>query len=121
VDERLLAEIEDGTVVVDVAVDQGGCISTCRPTDHDHPTYVVDGVVHYCVANMPGAVPYTSTLALTNVTALYAEEIARLGAVEALRTNGALARGANCWDGRCVHAAVATAVNVPYTPLADVL
>jgi alanine dehydrogenase len=117
VDEKLLAEIEDGSVVVDVAVDQGGCISTCRPTDHDHPTYLVDGVVHYCVANMPGAVPYTSTIALTNVTALYAEEIARLGVVEAVRSNAALARGVNCWDGRCVHAAVAAAVGVPYSPL----
>jgi alanine dehydrogenase len=117
VDEKLLAEIEDGSVVVDVAVDQGGCISTCRPTDHDHPTYVVDGVVHYCVANMPGAVPYTSTLALTNVTALYAQEIAQLGVVEAVRTNAALARGVNCWDGRCVHPAVATAVGVAYSPL----
>lgn len=117
VDERLLAEIEDGSVVVDVAVDQGGCISTCRPTDHDHPTYVVDGVVHYCVANMPGAVPYTSTLALTNVTALYAEEIARMGVEEAVQHNAALARGVNTWDRRCTHAAVASAVGVPYTPL----
>jgi alanine dehydrogenase len=103
--------------VVDVAVDQGGCISTCRPTDHDHPTYVVDGVVHYCVANMPGAVPYTSTLALTDVTALYAEEICALGVEEAVRTNQALARGVNTWDGKCTHAAVATAAAVPFTPL----
>jgi alanine dehydrogenase len=121
VDEKLLAEIEDGSVVVDVAVDQGGCISTCRPTDHDHPTYVVDGVVHYCVANMPGAVPYTSTLALTNVTALYAEEICALGVEEAVRSNQALARGVNTWDGKCTHAAVATAAGVPFTPLAVAL
>jgi alanine dehydrogenase len=121
VDDKLLAEIEDGSVVVDVAVDQGGCISTCRPTDHDHPTYMVDGVVHYCVANMPGAVPYTSTLALTNVTALYAEEICVLGAEEAVRTNQALARGVNTWDGKCTHAAVATAAGVPFTPLAVAL
>jgi alanine dehydrogenase len=117
VDETLLAEIEDGSVVVDVAVDQGGCISTCRPTDHDHPTYVVDGVVHYCVANMPGAVPYTSTLALTNVTALYADEIARVGVEQAVQQNAALARGVNTWDRRCTHAAVAAAAGVPYTPL----
>jgi alanine dehydrogenase len=121
VDEKLLAEIEDGSVVVDVAVDQGGCISTCRPTDHDHPTYLVDGVVHYCVANMPGAVPYTSTLALTNVTALYAEEVCSLGVEEAVRTNQALARGVNTWDGECTHAAVASAAEVPFTPLATAL
>jgi alanine dehydrogenase len=117
VDEQLLSEIEDGSVVVDVAVDQGGCIATCRPTDHDHPTYVVDGVVHYCVANMPGAVPYTSTLALTNVTALYAEEICAHGVEQALRSNAALARGVNTWDGACTHAAVATAAGVPFAPL----
>jgi len=117
VDEQLLSEIEDGSVVVDVAVDQGGCISTCRPTDHDHPTYVVDGVVHYCVANMPGAVPYTSTLALTNVTALYADEICALGVEQAVRANAALARGVNTWDGACVHRAVAEAAGVPFVPL----
>jgi alanine dehydrogenase len=102
---------------VDVAIDQGGCFETSKATTHTNPTYVVDGVVHYCVANMPGAVPYTSTLALTNVTALYAQEIAQLGVVEAVRTNPALARGVNCWDGRCVHPAVATAVGVAYSPL----
>ena len=117
VDEKLLSEIEDGSVVVDVAVDQGGCISTCRPTDHDHPTYVVDGVVHYCVPNMPGAVPYTSTFALTNVTARFAEFIANHGAVDAIRTDLALARGVNTWDGKCTYQAVAQAANVPFTPL----
>jgi alanine dehydrogenase len=106
VDERLLAAIEDGSVVVDVAVDQGGCISTC----------VVDGVVHYCVPNMPGAVPYTSTLALTNVTALFAELICARGVERALSENPALAKGVNTWDGRCTYAPVAQAVGVPYAP-----
>jgi len=118
VDERLLSFIEDGSVVVDVAVDQGGCISTCRPTTHDHPTYIVDGVVHYCVPNMPGAVPYTSTLALTNVTALFAERICDRGLVRALAEHPDLARGVNTWDGRCTYEPVARAVGVPYTPLA---
>ena len=117
IDETLLSGIEDGSVVVDVAVDQGGCISTCKPTTHDHPTYVVDGVVHYCVPNMPGAVPYTSTLALTNVTAIFAEAIADLGVERAVAEQAALARGVNTWDGRCTYAPVAQAIGVPYTPL----
>lgn len=118
VDERLLSAIEDGSVIVDVAVDQGGCISTCRPTTHDHPTYVVDGVVHYCVPNMPGAVPYTSTLALTSVTALFAERICELGVTGALASHPELKRGVNTWDGRCTYEPVASAIGVPYAPLA---
>jgi alanine dehydrogenase len=117
IDEELLAGIEDGSVVVDVAVDQGGCISTCKPTTHDHPTYVVDGVVHYCVPNMPGAVPYTSTHALTNVTALYAEAIAELGVERAIKQQPTLARGVNTWDGVCTYAPVAQAVGVPFSAL----
>ena len=117
IDDKLLALIEDGSVMVDVAVDQGGCISTCKPTDHDHPTYVVDGVVHYCVPNMPGAVPYTSTLALTNVTALYASQIVARGVELAIDTSPALALGVNTWDGRCTYQPVAEAVGLPYTPL----
>jgi alanine dehydrogenase len=117
VDEQLLSAIEDGSVVVDVAVDQGGCISTCRPTTHDQPTYVVDGVVHYCVPNMPGAVPYTSTLALTSVTALFAEQIGKLGIERAIAEHPALAKGVNTWDGRCTYEPVAQAVGLPYRPL----
>ncbi len=117
IDERLLATIEDGSVVVDVAVDQGGCISTCKPTSHDQPTYVVDGVVHYCVPNMPGAVPYTSTLALTNVTALYAERICARGVAQAVAEDPSLAKGVNTWDGRCTYEPVAKAVGVPYGAL----
>jgi alanine dehydrogenase len=121
IDERLLGQIEDGSVVVDVAVDQGGCIATCRPTDHDHPTYLVDGVVHYCVPNMPGAVPYTSTFALTNVTARVAELICELGIEEAVRRNSALAKGVNTWDGACTYAPVAHTADVPYRPLEALL
>lgn len=117
IDEPLLAQIEDGSVVVDVAVDQGGCISTCHPTTHDHPTYVVDGVVHYCVPNMPGAVPYTSTLALTSVTALFAQTICDRGVERAVADHPAIAKGVNTWDGRCTYAQVAEAVGVPYAPL----
>jgi alanine dehydrogenase len=117
IDEKLLSQIEDGSVMVDVAVDQGGCIATCRPTDHDHPTYVVDGVVHYCVPNMPGAVPYTSTFALTNVTAQYAQFIAKHGVENAVRADLALYKGVNTWDGKCTYEAVARPANVPFTEL----
>src|SRR5581483_5850488 len=83
VTKQLIGKMEHGSVVVDVAVDQGGCIETCRPTSHDHPTYEVDGVVHYCVPNMPGAVPQTSTWALTNTTIGYALKMADQGFVKA--------------------------------------
>ena len=110
--------MEPGTVLVDVAVDQGGCIETCRPTTHDNPTYEVDGVVHYCVANMPGAVAQTSTYALTSVTLAYALRLANLGAEEAIRRDWEhLGPGVNCWDGKCTYAAVAEGVGVEHTPL----
>lgn len=115
-----LSTIEDGSVIVDVAVDQGGCIETCRPTTHDNPTYVIDGVVHYCVANMPGAVAQTSTFALTNVTARYATRMAR-GVEAFVREDPRFARGVNCWDGACTYEAVATDTEVEYTPLERVL
>lgn len=107
-----IRQMRPGSVVVDVAIDQGGCFETSKPTTHSDPTYVVDGVVHYCVANMPGAVPRTSTYALTNVTLPCALEIADAGAVEALRANTHLAAGANVWDGRCVTPAVAAAHDI---------
>lgn len=116
-----IASMSEGSVVVDVAVDQGGCIETCRPTTHDHPTYLLDGVVHYCVANMPGAVAQTSTFALTNVTLRYAQRIARSGATALAWEDAGFAKGINCWDGACTYAAVAEAVGVDYTPLADAL
>lgn len=121
VDRALLGSMEKGSVVVDVAVDQGGCIETCRPTDHDNPTYEADGVVHYCVPNMPGAVPYTSTFALTNVTARVAEFIAEAGAVEAVKRKPSVAKGVNTWDGHCTHAAVAETAGVTFSKLEDLL
>ena len=121
VDEKMLQRMEKGSVVVDVAVDQGGCITTCRPTTHDNPTYEVHGVIHYCVPNMPGAVSQTSTFALTNVTLKYCLEIANKGIVDAAKGNEALALGINCWDGACTYEGVSSAVNVPYTQLSKVL
>ena len=117
VTEEHLRQMEDGSVVVDVAVDQGGCISTCRPTTHDHPTYVVEGVVHYCVANMPGAAPRTSTIALTNATIPYALKIADEGLEAALRSSAHLAAGVNTYDGHLVCQPVADAHGLEYTPL----
>lgn len=121
VDEDLIKKMKPGSVVVDVAVDQGGCIATCRPTTHDHPTFELHGVIHYCVPNMPGAVSMTSTFALTNVTITYAERIAREGVVKAIKSSPALALGVNVWDGACVYQAVAEGVGVEYTPLDRVL
>jgi alanine dehydrogenase len=117
VTEELIKEMKPGSVVVDVAVDQGGCIDTCRPTTHDEPTYVLHDVVHYCVPNMPGAVAQTSTFALTNVTARYAEIIASEGVENAVRKHAPLAKGVNVWDGHCVYEGVAEGVGVEYTPL----
>jgi alanine dehydrogenase len=121
VTEDLLQQMEKGSVVVDVAVDQGGCIATCRPTTHDNPTYEVHGVVHYCVANMPGAVPYTSTWALTNTTLAYAVELADRGVVAAAKANLALARGVNTLAGHVTYGPVAEAHNLEYTPLERLL
>lgn len=108
--------MEDGSVVVDVAVDQGGCIETCKPTTHDDPTYVVEGVVHYCVANMPGAVAHTSTFALNNVTRRYALDIASKGLRPTCAADPALALGLNTLDGTCTHAAVASSLGYDYVP-----
>lgn len=117
VDEALVSRMEKGSVIVDVAVDQGGCIETCRPTSHDNPTYEVHGVVHYCVANMPGAVSHTSTFALTNTTIGYALRLADKGPAQAVKDDPALALGVNCWDGACTYEAVAQAHGLEYTPL----
>ena len=121
VDEALVAAMDKGSVVVDVAVDQGGCIETCRPTDHDHPTYEVHGVVHYCVPNMPGAVAQTSTWALTNVTIEYAQRIADLGLARAVFDDPALAKGVNCYGGNVTCSPVALAHKMPYSPLSALL
>ena len=106
VSREMLSDMRPGTVVVDIAVDQGGCIETTRPTTHDEPVYIVDDVVHYCVANMPGAVPYTSTLALTNVTLPYVIALAEKGVEQACDDDAALNLGLNIQDGRIVYGAV---------------
>ncbi len=103
---EMLSDMRPGTVIVDIAVDQGGCIETTHPTTHDDPVYIVDDVVHYCVANMPGAVPCTSTLALTNVTLPYVLQLAEKGSNKACAENPALAEGLNIQDGRIVYDAV---------------
>jgi alanine dehydrogenase len=113
--------MKEGAVFCDVAIDQGGCAATSHATTHDDPTYVVDGVTHYCVANMPGAVPVTSTKALTNVTLPYVEAIADNGLAAAVARDPALARGVNVLDGRITYEAVAEAHNLDYAPLNDVL
>ena len=110
----MLKDMKKGTVLVDVAVDQGGCIETCKPTTHENPTYVIDDVVHYCVANMPGAVPYTSTLALTNATLPYAIQLADKGWKKAAQDNQELALGLNVINGEIVYKAVADAFDMPY-------
>ncbi|MEZ5988176.1 MAG: alanine dehydrogenase [Planctomycetota bacterium] len=109
-----LATVPDGSVIVDVAIDQGGCIETCRPTTHDHPTFVVDGVVHYCVANMPGGVPQTSTYALTAATTPYVRKLARLGPVEAIRGDGAFQSAASIVKGTLCDEAVADSFGMEF-------
>lgn len=111
----MLKEMKPGTVLVDVAVDQGGCIETCTPTTHQEPTFVIDEVIHYCVANMPGAVPYTSTLALTNATLPYAIQLANKGWEKACKENEELKLGLNVVKGDVVYEAVAEAFDMPYT------
>ena len=122
VTEEMVESMSPGSVIVDVAIDQGGSIETIdRVTTHDNPTYVKDGVVHYAVANMPGAVARTSTLALTNVTMPYALQIANKGYDQAIRENKALAKGVNVIAGHVTYEAVARALNLSYTPLEEVL
>jgi alanine dehydrogenase len=113
----MIRQMKNGAVIVDVAVDQGGCLETTRPTTHSDPTYVVDGVVHYCVANMPGAVPRTSTFALTNVTLPYALTIAHKGVVQAVRDDRSLRAGVNTYEGRLTSEAVAHSQGREHTPL----
>ncbi len=117
----MLSTMRPGTVIIDVAVDQGGCIETCRPTTHDDPIFIIDGVVHYCVANMPGAVPYTSTVALTNATLPYAILLADKGWQKACRDNHDLQMGLNIVNGKVVYGGVASAFNLPLAELDEVL
>jgi len=117
ISRKLLKKMKPGAVIVDIAIDQGGSCETSRPTTHEDPTYVEEGIVHYCVNNMPGAVPRTSTMALTNATLPYALEIANLGYQKAMKENPAIARGMNVIKGDVVHKAVAESVGLPYVPL----
>ena len=117
----MVAGMKEGAVLADVAIDQGGCSETSRPTTHSEPVYSVEGVTHYCVANMPGAVPITSTKALTNATLPYVEAIAEHGLPEAVARDLALARGVNVVDGNVTYEAVADAHGLDYQPLEDVL
>jgi alanine dehydrogenase len=121
VTREMLGVMKKGSVIVDVAIDQGGCFETSHATTHSDPVYEVEGVVHYCVANMPGGVPITSTKALTNATLPYVEAIADNGLVRAVAADPALARGVNVLDGKLTYQAVAEAHGLEYTPLDDVL
>lgn len=121
VTRQMVSQMKKGAVIVDVAIDQGGCVETARPTSHSNPSYTVDGVVHYCVTNMPGAVPHTSTLALTNSTFPYVLRLAKLGAREALKQDAGLAEGLNTWNGVLTYRGVAESQQKPWTPAASVL
>ncbi len=117
VTREMISRMQPGGVVVDVAVDQGGSVETCRPTSHEHPTYTIDGVIHYAVPNMPGAVPRTSTYALTNVTMKYAVKIANLGWKEAVARDSALLKGVNILNGKVAYQQVADDLGLPYEPV----
>lgn len=121
VNEEMVKQMRPGSVMVDVAIDQGGCFATSRPTSHSTPVYTVDGVVHYCVTNMPGAVPRTSTQALANATLPYGVALANLGVAGAVKRDPALAKGVNVMAGRITYQAVADAFGLPYVPLETVL
>jgi alanine dehydrogenase len=117
VTRNMLRDVPNGAVIVDVAVDQGGCIETTHPTTHSNPTYYVEGVLHYCVANMPGAVPRTSTFALTNATLPYALKLANKGFFEAIRSDEGLKAGVNTYAGHCTYEAVAASQELRYTSI----
>lgn len=117
----MLKDMQAGTVLVDVAVDQGGCIETCRPTTHEDPTFIIDDIVHYCVANMPGAVPYTSTVALTNATLPYAIQLANKGWKQACSDNNELKLGLNVVAGKVCYKGVSEAFDLDYTPVEEFL
>jgi alanine dehydrogenase len=113
-----LVRMKNGSVIVDVAIDQGGCIETAKPTTHAQPTYVVEGVVHYCVTNMPGAVGRTSSIALCNATLPYAVRIANNGYLKASKEDAGLAEGVTLVQGKVTNRAVAESLNLEYAPLA---
>ncbi|MBW3670545.1 MAG: alanine dehydrogenase [Acidobacteria bacterium] len=117
----MIGRMKKASVAVDVAVDQGGCFETTKATTHSNPVYEVDGVIHYCVANMPGAVPRTSTIALTNATLPYVKKLANEGVVEAIKANPGFAEGVNTWNGQVTYRAVAEALDMNYVPLSSIL
>jgi alanine dehydrogenase len=117
VTRAMISTMTPGSVVIDVAVDQGGCFETSHPTTHSDPTFLVDDVIHYCVANMPGAVPRTSTYALSNATLPYIVRIADQGAAGAIKADASLAKGVNTFRGHVTYASVADAFGLDYTPL----
>ena len=121
VTKSMVSRMKKGAVIVDVAIDQGGCVETARPTSHSDPSYVVDGVVHYCVTNMPGAVPHTSTLALTNATFPYLMRLANLGAEAALRADAGLADGLNVYRGKLTHRGVAESQSRAWLPALEAI
>lgn len=121
VTRQMVSKMRPGAVVVDVAIDQGGCIETARPTTHSEPSFVVDGVVHYCVTNMPAAVPNTSTLALTNATFPYVSRLAKLGAKRAMKEDPGIAEGVNTYEGNLTYQAVAQAQQRAWRPVAELL
>jgi alanine dehydrogenase len=121
VTKEMVAKMKRGAVVVDVAIDQGGCVETAKPTTHSDPAYVVDGVVHYCVTNMPAAVPYTSTLALTNATFPYVMRLAHHGARAAIQSDAGLSEGVNTYEGFLTCKGVAESQGKTWKAIADVL
>jgi len=121
VTRAMVSQMKPGAVIVDVAIDQGGCVETARPTSHSNPSYTVDGVVHYCVTNMPGAVPHTSTLALTNSTFPYVLRLANLGARDAIQQDAGLAEGLNTWMGSLTHRGVAESQQRAWTAVEKVV
>lgn len=121
VTRAMVSKMKKGAVIVDVAIDQGGCIETARPTTHSDPSYLVDGVVHYCVTNMPAAVPNTSTLALTNATFPYVMHLANVGAKAAIKVNPGIAEGVNTYDGHLTYKAVAEGQGREFTPIDSLL
>ena len=121
VSRKMLANMKTGAVMVDVAIDQGGCFETSHATTHTDPVYYVDNVLHYCVSNMPAAVPHTSTYGLTNATFPYLQELTSKGVKAAIRSNTAMARGVNTYQGKCVYKGVADSQSIAYTDLASLL
>src|SRR3954464_3158970 len=121
VTRAMVSQMKKGAVIVDVAIDQGGCVETAKPTSHSNPSYVVDGVVHYCVTNMPGAVPHTSTLGLTNATFPYVMKLANLGAIPAMKADPGLLEGLNTYKGEITYKAVAESQGRKYKEAASAL